>query len=59
MSYKNHLSNSGEGEYQQIDNATLKRLKEIEKLDPGTKTKVFDIIDTYLRDFKTRQAYMA
>jgi transcriptional regulator with XRE-family HTH domain len=48
-----------EGEYQQIDNATLKRLKEIEKLDPGTKTKVFDIIDTYLRDFKTRQAYMA
>ncbi len=48
-----------EGEYEQIDNATLKRLKEIEKLDPGTKTKVFDIIDTYLRDFKTRQAYMA
>ncbi len=47
-----------EGEYQQIDNATLKRLKEIEKLDPGTKTKVFDIIDTYLRDFKTRQAYI-
>jgi hypothetical protein len=42
------------------DNANLKRLKEMEKLDPSTKTKVFfDIIDTYLRDFKTRRAYMA
>ncbi|GAP68167.1 hypothetical protein BA6E_102165 [Bacteroidales bacterium 6E] len=48
-----------EGEYQQIDKTTLKGLKDIERLDPGTKTKVFDIIDTYLRDFKTRQAYMA
>ena len=46
-----------EGEYEQIDKTTLKRLKDIERLDPGTKTKVFDIIDTYLRDFKTRQAY--
>ena len=48
-----------EGEYEQIDKTTLKRLKDIERLDPGTKTKVFDIIDTYLRDFKTRQAYGA
>lgn len=35
-----------DGEYEHID-----------KLDQGTKTKIFDIIDTYLRDFKTRQAY--
>ncbi len=48
-----------EGEYEQIDKATLKRLKDIERLDPNTKTKIFDIIDTYLRDFKTRQAYGA
>jgi len=47
------------GEYEQIDKTTLKRLKDIERLDPGTKTKVFDIKDTYLRDFKTRQAYGA
>jgi transcriptional regulator with XRE-family HTH domain len=46
-----------DGEYEHIDNLTLKRLKDIEKLDQGTKAKVFDIIDTYLRDFKTRQAY--
>lgn len=46
-----------DGEYEQIDNITLKRLKDIEKLDQGTKSKIFDIIDTYLRDFKTRQAY--
>ncbi len=48
-----------EDEYEQIDKTTLKRLKDIERLDPGTKTKIFDIIDTYLRDFKTRQAYGA
>jgi transcriptional regulator with XRE-family HTH domain len=48
-----------EGEYEQIDKTTLKRLKDIERLDPNTKTKIFDIIDTYLRDFKTRQAYGA
>ena len=42
-----------------LDKELLKRLKDIERLDPGTKTKVFDIIDTYLRDFKTRQAYGA
>ena len=46
-----------DGEYEHIDNNTLKRLKDIERLDQGTKTKGFDIIDTYLRDFKTRQAY--
>ena len=46
-----------DGEYEHIDNNTLKRLKDIERLDQGTKTKVFNIIDTYLRDFKTRQAY--
>ncbi len=48
-----------DGEYEHIDNTTLKRLKDIEKLDSTTKTKIFDIIDTYLRDFKTRQAYSA
>ena len=46
-----------DGEYEQIDDITLKRLKEIERLDKTTKNKIFDIIDTYIRDFKTRQAY--
>lgn len=46
-----------DGEYEHIDNNTLKRLKDIEKLDTNTKSKNFDIIDAYLRDFKTRQAY--
>jgi len=48
-----------DGEYENIDDTALKRLKEIEKLDPNTKAKVFDIIDTFIRDFKTRQAYSA
>jgi len=48
-----------DGEYEHIDIITLKRLKDIEKLDSLTKNKVFDIIDTYLRDFKTRQAHLS
>lgn len=46
-----------DGEYEQIDRDTLKRLKDIERLDKKTKSTIFDIIDTYLRDFKARQAY--
>ena len=47
----------GEGEFASYDRGTVKRIQDVEKLDPATKNKVFDIIDTYIRDFKTRQAY--
>ncbi len=47
----------GEGEYASYDKDTIRRIQDIEKLDGNTKTKIFDIIDTYLRDAKTRQAY--
>jgi transcriptional regulator with XRE-family HTH domain len=42
-----------------LDKKIMQRIEDIEKLDTNTKTKIFDIIDTYLRDFKTRQAYSA
>ena len=47
----------GEGEYASYDKDTIRRIQDIEKLAGNTKTKIFDIIDTYLRDAKTRQAY--
>lgn len=47
----------GEGEYASYDKDTIRRIQDIEKLDSNTRTKIFDIIDTYLRDAKTRQAY--
>ncbi len=35
----------GEGEYASYDKETTRRLQDIEKLDPTTKTKIFDIIE--------------
>ena len=36
---------------------TLKRLEDIENLDEDTKSKLFFVIDTFLRDAKARQTY--
>lgn len=47
----------GEGQNASFDKKTLQRLQEIESLDPGTKGVLFNLIDTYLRDAKARQAY--
>lgn len=40
-----------------VDKQTLKRIREIEGLDTGTKSTLFTIIDTFLRDAKARKAY--
>ncbi len=36
-----------EGEYQNIDNETLKRMKELEKLSPEDKSHVFAMLDAF------------
>ena len=36
-----------EGEYQNIDNETLKRMKELEKLSPEDKSHVFALLDAF------------
>ena len=36
---------------------TLQRLQEIEAMGNDRKAVLFDLIDTYIRDFKTRQTY--
>lgn len=39
------------------DRKMIKRLEDIQTLDSGTKTTLFQVIDTFLRDAKARTAY--
>ncbi len=47
----------GEGINASFDKQTLKRLQELQNLDEDKKKTLFDLIDTYIRDAKTRKAY--
>ena len=47
----------GDGKYADYNKDTIKRLEDIEDLDSDTKNLLFTVIDTFLRDYKTRQAY--
>lgn len=47
----------GQGKNASFDKETLKRLEDIENLDPDTKETLYTIIDTFLRDAKARLAY--
>ena len=41
-----------------LDNDTVKRIREIQKLPGQEKDKIFSVIDALVRDFKTKQAYL-
>lgn len=41
-----------DGEYEQIDNETLKRLKDIQHLSPENKDHVFALLDAFLKQVK-------
>lgn len=47
----------GQGKHAAYDKETVKRLEDIQALDSNTKTVLFNIIDTFLRDAKARKAY--
>lgn len=47
----------GEGEVANYDKAVLQRINDIEKLDNNTKNILFNLIDTYVQNFKTKQAF--
>ena len=47
----------GEGQNAAFDKKTLARLQTIQSMEDDKKRTLFDLIDTYIRDFKTRQAY--
>jgi hypothetical protein len=41
-----------DGEYEQVDNETLKRLRDIQKLKESNKQHVFAIIDAFIKQTK-------
>ncbi len=47
----------GESKSASFDKRTLQRIQELELLEDSKKETLFDLIDTYIRDFKTRGAY--
>jgi transcriptional regulator with XRE-family HTH domain len=47
----------GKSAFAKFNQEDIKRLEDIEKLDSDTKSKLYFVIDTFLRDAKTRQAY--
>lgn len=47
----------GEGKHASYNKDTVKRLEDIEALDTSTKSVIYNIIDTFLRDAKARKAY--
>ena len=49
----------GEGLNSSFDKKTVQRLQEIQDLDEKTKNTLLNVIDTFIRDAKTRKAYAA
>jgi transcriptional regulator with XRE-family HTH domain len=47
----------GEGIGNNFDKRTLQRIQEIQQLDEAKRNVLFDLIDTYIRDAKVRNAH--
>lgn len=47
----------GYGEYASYDKQIIERIRDIQKMDDRTKNILFDVIDTYIQNFKTKQAF--
>lgn len=47
----------GEGEYASFDKDTVERLQDIQKMDCNTKSVLFNVINTYIQNFKTKQTF--
>ena len=47
----------GEGEYASFDKDTVVRITNIQNLDQSTRSILFNLIDTYIQNFKTKQAF--
>ena len=48
----------GEGENASYDKQTVERINDIQKMDADTKNILFNVIDTYIQNFKTKQAFV-
>ncbi|NJM93823.1 MAG: helix-turn-helix transcriptional regulator [Cytophagales bacterium] len=47
----------GESEFSAYDKETVERIRDIQKMDNGTRSILFNVIDTYIQNFKTKQAF--
>ncbi|MGQ1948767.1 hypothetical protein ACT3CD_16875 [Geofilum sp. OHC36d9] len=47
----------GEGKLSTYDKEVLKRIEDIEQLDPETRKNLFFLIDNVVQNFKTKQAF--
>lgn len=47
----------GEEENASYDKETVERINDIQKMDADTKSVLFNVIDTYIQNFKTKQAF--
>lgn len=48
----------GEGESASYDKEIVERINNIQKMDEGTKNILFNVIDTYIQNFRTKQAFV-
>lgn len=47
----------GERENAAFDKEIVERINDIQKMDPDTRNILFNVIDTYIHNFKTKQAF--
>lgn len=47
----------GDGESSHYDKETVNRINAIQKMDSNTRSILFNLIDTYIQNFKTKQAF--
>lgn len=47
----------GDGENASFDKETVNRINDIQKMDEQTKSVLFNVIDTYIQNFKTKLAF--
>lgn len=48
---------TGHSENASFDKETVDRINDIHKMDSNTKSVLFNVIDTYIQNFKTKQAF--
>lgn len=48
---------TGHSENASFDKETVDRINDIQKMDNNTKNVLFNVIDTYIQNFKTKQVF--
>ena len=48
---------AGQSENASFDKETVERINDIQKMDGNTKSVLFNVIDNYIQNFKTKQAF--